>query len=179
MNTFDEAITNFTEPGAAPLAEMKQTFAPTLRALRDLKRTFPKEKATWQTRLERIWTRYHAAQSRGIFRSSVASRLEELGGGRVLHGGLIAATERQIDVAIDKIERLSGQDLQQRRWRSWPGEPQKIRDNMAEIGTLLAQLEDIIKDGGELEGLIRQRSGQPATALASPQRDSTTITVET
>ncbi len=180
MTSFDEALSNFVAPGTAPLSEMKQKLEPTLQDLRELKRSFPKKQAAWQSRLERISTRYQAARALGVFRSSIASRLEELTGGRALHGGLLVAVEQQINAAIYKIERLTSQDIQQRRWISWPGEPQKIRDNMAEIELLLTQLESITKDGGELEGLLRQKSGQAASApvLVSPERDAP-ITVET
>src|ERR1700704_4102692 len=112
MNTFDDAVSNFVAPGTVELAELKKTFASTLADLRDLKRGLAKQKAVWQSRMERIHFRRQQAQSCGVHLSSVASRLEELGGGRVLHGGLIPAIERRIDEDIFKIERVTLQDNQ-------------------------------------------------------------------
>jgi polyphosphate kinase len=81
---------------------------------------------------------------------------------------------------IARIMQFSSRDLEQRQsWLHLYTAPDRIRDNIRAIEDYLAEAETLIKDGGELQVMLKEKSVQPPSVTApASHASSSAVKVE-
>src|SRR5262245_26763166 len=126
--------------------------------LRGRQRAFQKKKTDWLAKGDGCRSRLRMAEAKGFKHTRANYLLESVLGG-TLGIGLVQGTENLISASIQRIESLSHLNLPQGDgWKTWHSSPDQIDDNMRAIEEYLGELWNLVKDGGELHGMVAAKS---------------------
>lgn len=172
--TFEETVTVATQIHDEGLA-MKQTlFAEPLKELAKLRTEWEKLRPQFQERLNRVLHRAQQAMKAGVDARHVMNLVERhqqaLSGGLQGQAGLLSSLGPQIDSAIEQMNQFDPKLFHARHlWIAMPTAPSRVRDNIHAVEERLGWLEDVVKDGGPLQGLIEEAIARKTGQESGPE----------
>jgi hypothetical protein len=167
-----EAAVSAAQQEEPEVATIKQSFAEPLKQLATLKKQWATQHPQFHDRFLRVQQRAQLAISAGVTVELVSRLLnpmvrELVGGGDSLPPGLLHTIGPQIESGIEAMSRFSLRDVPARgQWLTWPHIPGRVRDNIHAAEERLSGLEDIVKDGGQLQQMIEQVAERKAGSKA-------------
>ncbi len=169
--SFEAAVSNAATQEHPTVQTIKETvFAAPLKELREFKVQWDKLRPSFLARLTRIQQRIDQAAKVGVdpnhVHRLVGRLLQELSGGS-REPGLLNTISDQIQSTIDQMEKFKPDQVHLRTvWVSWTGEPVLVHSNIHGIEERLGWLEDLVKDGGQLQALVEAAMERKAGVAA-------------